>query len=101
MAARRVLAAVVPMLAAVVAASCCLPLPLGNDSKRNPSGLFVVTVDGRAGYINRKGDVVIPPQFDRAYGFTERLAVVQVGNRLGFIDERGRFVINPQYDDAF
>ena len=69
--------------------------------KRNPSGLFVVTQGGRAGYIDRDGKLVISPQFDKAYGFTEGLAAVVLGGRTGFIDEHGKYAVNPQYDDAF
>ena len=84
-------------------AALALLLAAGCDrrSEKNPSGLFVVTQNGRVGYIDREGEVVIPPQFDRAYGFTDGLAVVEIGGRYGYIDEEGRFAINPRFDDAF
>jgi hypothetical protein len=61
------------------------------------------------GFVDRKGAVVIPPQFGAAWGFREGLAAVCVGvkcgytdpnGKWGFIDKTGRFVINPQYDQV-
>lgn len=58
----------------------------------------------KCGYIDNKGNVVIEPQFDKAYGFAEGLAVVGYkysnGYKYGFIDRKGQFVINPIFDDA-
>ncbi len=58
----------------------------------------------KSGYIDNNGNVVIEPQFDEAYGFTEGLAVVGYkysnGYKYGFIDRKGQFVINPIFDDA-
>ncbi|MDR3095074.1 MAG: WG repeat-containing protein [Bacteroidales bacterium] len=54
-------------------------------------------------YINRKGEIVINPQFAQASIFREGLALVQLsGNepKWGFIDEDGKYVINAQYKSA-
>jgi hypothetical protein len=37
------------------------------------------------GYINNTGEIVIKPQFDLAYAFSEGLAVVEVNGKEGFI----------------
>ena len=63
-------------------------------------GLCKVHKDGKFGYIDTKGNEVIPGQFDHARLFVNGMAAVAVGNRWGFIDKTGRYVINPQYDDA-
>src|SRR5262245_25237167 len=73
----------------------------GRAGDKNPSGLFVITQGGRQGYIDKKGKIVINPQFERAYGFTEGLAPVMLGGRIGYIDTDGKFAVNPQYEDAF
>ncbi len=52
------------------------------------------------GYINVKGKVVIPFQFNQAYPFSEGLAPIQDKHgRYGFTDIHGKMVIQPQYDD--
>ncbi len=53
----------------------------------------------RWGYINRDGDVVIPPQFDRADPFSEGLASACRGNLEGCIDPTGRWVIEPAFQE--
>ena len=59
--------------------------------------LFVVRVDGKNGFINAKGELVIPPTFRKAYPFSDGLAAVSVGGKWGFIDTQGRTVIEPRF----
>jgi hypothetical protein len=59
--------------------------------------LFPVVVGGRWGYVNKSGEIVINPQFDRAEAFTQGLAPVRIG-RWGYVDNSGKVVINPQFD---
>lgn len=63
-------------------------------------GLAAVEADGRWGYIDTSGALVIAPAFDMAGPFSEGLAVVRVEGRYGFADKAGRVVIEPQYDHA-
>jgi hypothetical protein len=44
------------------------------------------------GYINRKGDFVIKPQFQLAAPFYQGLAKVFLNGQEGYIDKRGQFV---------
>lgn len=53
------------------------------------------------GYIDKKGTVVINPQFEEARYFSEGLAAVRSGGKSGFISPKGDFVINPQFDTAY
>src|SRR5438045_854618 len=50
------------------------------------SQLIVVEKDGKSGFIDHHGKVVIPFQFDKAYSFHEGLALVIVKDRKSFID---------------
>lgn len=59
--------------------------------------LFVVTVQGKDGFIDRKGKIVIEPTFEQAYPFTDGLAAVQKQGAWGFIDTKGQVVIEPQF----
>lgn len=68
-------------------------------SAQNPSAppLFTIEVQGKRGYIDSSGRIVIRPQFDDAWSFSEGLAPVRVGERWGFIDQTGKIVIAPQF----
>ena len=58
--------------------------------------------NGKFGYMNKKGKVVINPQFDFAAMFDESgMAAVQLGDKMGYIDKTGKYVINPQFDMAY
>src|SRR5664279_5183878 len=61
--------------------------------------LYPVVAGGRWGYVNKSGETVINPQFDRAELFAEGLAPVKMG-RWGYVDAAGKVVINPQFDRA-
>src|SRR5216684_2526572 len=51
----------------------------GTQSPANETGpLFPIVKDGKVGYINKVGQVVIPPQYDGAFTFTKGLAAVEV-----------------------
>lgn len=59
------------------------------------------------GYINRKGDWVIKPEYSSAECFSEGLACVSTtesiglhAKRYGFIDKTGKFVIEPKFSFA-
>jgi WG containing repeat len=42
--------------------------------------------------------MIIPPQYDVAYGFSEGLARIRVGDKWGYIDKTGQMAIPPQYE---
>jgi hypothetical protein len=46
------------------------------------------------GYIDSRGNTVIPPIFDLTWGFSEGLASVVLGKDHAYIDKTGRVVIN-------
>ena len=77
--------------------------------KRERSGLFPIEKNGKWGFIDRSGKIVISPQFDAANYFYEGLACVMVdkkqyGNivigKNGYIDRSGNWIIKPQFDFA-
>jgi len=61
---------------------------------------FPVTVDGKQGYIDRSGRLVIEPRFDYADTFSYGLASVIEGRRWGYIDYSGNYVVEPRYDEC-
>ncbi|NBC87592.1 MAG: hypothetical protein GVY25_15510, partial [Bacteroidetes bacterium] len=60
--------------------------------------------NGPFGYIDKRGAVVISPQFDKAHAFSEGRAAVATGEdpkrgepMFGYIDRDGQFVVEPQF----
>lgn len=52
------------------------------------------------GYLNSKGEMVIPLTFENAGDFKEGYAWVKQNGKYGFIDTDGKMVIEPQFDGA-
>ncbi len=77
--------------------------PAAKTKKEHP-GLFPVQVGGKYGYMDKTGRLVINPQFDGAWSFSEGLAMVGSGGwgtrKYGYIDKTGKYVIAPQFDKA-
>ena len=65
-------------------------------------GLAYVGINGKIGFVDTTGQLVIPPQFD--YGptgcFQNGMACVKLNGLYGWIDKTGKFVIQPEYDDG-
>lgn len=51
------------------------------------------------GFVDRKGEFVIPPRFSAVHPFSEGLAAVAEKDLWGFIDKAGNFVVKPQFCD--
>lgn len=54
----------------------------------------------RCGFLNTKGEIVIPAKFDYAQYFTEGLCAVQLNDKWGYIDRKGSIVIPLKFDYA-
>ena len=95
------------LIIAMLSATLILVLKDVQESKKESENLIFgedlvpVKDDEEWGYINKKGEYVINPQFDDAYSFEEGLAVVKKGDEYGFIDKKGKYIINPKYEDAY
>ena len=64
------------------------------------SALYPIEKNGKHGYIDASGRIVVRPRFDDAWRFSEGLAAVVVGDKWGFIDQTGRIVIAPRFFSA-
>ncbi len=60
-------------------------------------GLRVVCRDGRYGYIDNRGEEVIPTQYLWAEHFREGRAAIRTEQGMGLINNRGEVVIEPIY----
>ena len=55
--------------------------------------------DGKWGVVNKKGEIVINPQFNEIY-FDGDDYIVKLGKKWGWVDSEGQFLINPQFKDV-
>jgi WG containing repeat len=63
-------------------------------------GVAAVRIDGRFGYIDARGEVVIAPRFDLAGRFYQGLAEILVGNKAAIINRNGDIVVPPIFKHA-
>ncbi len=72
-----------------------------SDGQWEDRELFLVETDGRKGYINEKGEMVITPLYLYASDFINGRALVELSSKKwGYIDKNGQEVIKPQFDLA-
>jgi len=64
------------------------------------SPLFLYQDNGKTGYIDQQGKIVIPARFAAAQEFSEGLAAVRIGGYYGYIDKSGKTIISAQFDYA-
>lgn len=65
-----------------------------------PDSLFRIIENGRFGYIDAKGKVVIAPRFRNGSDFSDGLAAVRLDGYYGYIDKKGSYIIPPKYEFA-
>ena len=83
-----------PLLLILISLCSC------NSGETNVN-LIPVKSGDKWGYVNRKGNIIINPQFEAVYNFQEGLALVKSSDgKFGYINEDGKYVINPIYKDA-
>lgn len=90
----------------------CLTVAVASCGRPEKPKLTPVARNGKFGYKDASGEMVIEPRFDQACGFSEGLARVNIGSVYdpgtwshvgglwGYIDETGKTVIEPQFDRA-
>ena len=79
------------------------PAPVVEKPQREPlppDAIVKFNRKGKWGYRDRKGNVVIQPDFDDAFEFSEDLACVEKDGKLGYIDRQGGVVIDFKFDSA-
>ena len=67
-------------------------------------GMAVISLGGKFGYLDKKGNLAITPQFDVATEFSEGIARVATKTgetyKWGYIDKFGNVIIPIQFDEA-
>jgi len=87
---------------AVLGVVCARAETMRNPAKRAGAGsLFQVIRNGKCGFMDRTGRVVIAPAFVDERDFFHGLAAVQLPEgKWGFIDETGRLSIPARFDEV-
>src|SRR5688572_31138568 len=62
--------------------------------------LYLATEKGKDGYINLKGEWVIPPRFEKADAFQDGLARARENGKWGYINEEGKWAAMPIFETA-
>ena len=80
---------------------CCPILPKVHQSASGidfSEGLAAIRVNGRVGFMDKAGNVVIEPKYDDVYPFSEGLAPVELEDKWGYVDKDGNMVVPLQYN---
>lgn len=56
--------------------------------------------NGKWGFVNTSGNVVIEPAYDEAKSFRHGYAAVRQGDMWGFINKSGEMIVEPAFEDA-
>lgn len=62
--------------------------------------IYPVKRNGKWGYIDKTGKIIVPAVYDEACTFKTNVAPVTLNGKKGYMDKSGRIVIAPVYDDA-
>jgi hypothetical protein len=54
--------------------------------------------NGKYGYKNGSGKIVVSAHYELAYPYTEGMAAVREAGKYGYLDETGKEVVAPRYD---
>jgi len=64
-------------------------------------GLAKVKKDGKVGYVNKLGTVVIKLDYDEGLTYNEGYTAVKKGNKWMYLDSTGKAITEAIYDDAY
>src|SRR5262245_41821688 len=70
------------------------------QKEKESDGPYWVVKNGKVGYVDKKGKIVIDPMFDQGQDFFDGLAPVRIGDKWGYIDEDGKLAIDMKFDFA-
>ena len=94
-----ILALYYTIMAIVITVSCSTD----NQIKEpDTSELYRINVNGKVGYINQYGDVIIEPMYDDGfYCFTDSVCYVRLGDRNAIINTNGEIIVELDDDIDF
>lgn len=72
--------------------SCIKQEEIKPEETKQSVPLFPVCQNGKWGYIDKTGKMVIKPQFNCARSFSEGLARVWIDGKMGYINKTGKYI---------
>ena len=76
------------------------PTRLKNDALRSKINLYPILQDGKYGFIDSLGKIIIPCTYDWVDGFSAGTAVVMTDDQAGFINKEGKVILPLFYEEA-
>jgi hypothetical protein len=61
----------------------------------------VISLEGKYGFCDSQGVIVVEPRFDFMDSFKDAAAVVRINGKYGYVGIDGKFIVEPQFDWAF
>jgi hypothetical protein len=62
--------------------------------------LYPIKENGKWGYMDETGKVVVPPAYDYAWDYNDGMGRVKQKGKYGFLNEKGELVIKPEFGYA-
>jgi hypothetical protein len=62
---------------------------------------IIISLNGKYGFCNSRGVVIVEPKFDFMESFSGGRAVVRIDRKYGYVNTRGHFAIRPKFDWAY
>jgi len=76
-------------------------LPESNRSELDTADWISFKENGKKGYKNYDGKIMIEARFDEAYLFKENVAPVKIGEKWGMINTHGEYLLNPENESVY
>ena len=61
-------------------------------------GLAAIEQNGKWGFMDKQGKIIIKPKFEIVRDFSVGLAAVLLNGSWGFIDKKGKIIMEPQFE---
>jgi len=84
---------------AIISLVCCSGTKNYIDQSKSDN-LYPAEINGKWGYINGNGEVVINPVYEGAFEFSDGRALVQLNGKWGYIDRDNNIVVDAVFEEA-
>lgn len=88
-------ALILSLMSLFALSNCSVVDGLKGDEKESPETLHPVLLNGKWGFINNSGNMVIEPDYDEARDFSYGFAAVRQGTTWGYVSEETKTLVIP------